>query len=122
VRLRLGVSPQGIVPTVTRLRESLAEQGLQAALMADYGSGTLRIVLPWPGDQAAQACAEWIDAMRAELKEERGYLLIEAAPPALKERTHVWGDMEGEAEIMALIKARLDPKGILAPGRFLAMP
>ncbi|MCZ6627178.1 MAG: FAD-binding oxidoreductase [SAR324 cluster bacterium] len=122
LRLRLGVTPQGIVPTVTRLRESLAELELEAAVMADYGSGTLRIVLPWPGDQAAQTCAAWIEAMRAALMEERGYLLIEAAPPALKARSHVWGDLEGEAEIMALIKSRLDPKGILAPGRFLALP
>ena len=44
---------------------------------------------------------------------------MQAAPPELKQAAGVWSGLEGEGDIMALLKARFDPNNILAPGRFL---
>ena len=128
VRLRIGVTPREVAELLDDLRTSLAELGVNAAMLADCGAGSVRAVLPWPGDEAAaeplaESLAEWIATLRRRLAPERGYALLQSAPAALKARVHVWGEMEGdmkgEGEIMALIKGRLDPKGILAPGRYL---
>jgi glycolate oxidase FAD binding subunit len=48
-----------------------------------------------------------------------GHARVERAPLAVKERLSVW-DAPGPAfRVMARIKERLDPRGILNPGRFV---
>ena len=48
-----------------------------------------------------------------------GHALVEWAPLAVKERVAVWDDPGPAARIMRGIKERLDPHGILNPGRFV---
>ena len=47
-----------------------------------------------------------------------GQLAIEA-PLAVKEKVSVWDPPDASVRIMERIKAELDPKGILNPGRFV---
>jgi glycolate oxidase FAD binding subunit len=48
-----------------------------------------------------------------------GYLVVEYAPAALKERIDVWGPRRGDFELMRQVKEQFDPRGTLSPGRFL---
>jgi len=57
--------------------------------------------------------------MRASLESERGYLALEGAPAAVMERIGPWGSLGGETAVLSVLRRQLDPKEVLAPGRFL---
>ncbi len=48
-----------------------------------------------------------------------GHALVEWAPLAVKERVAVWDAPGPAVRIMKGLKERLDPRGILNPGRFV---
>ena len=48
-----------------------------------------------------------------------GVVVLERAPAELKGELDVFGEMPGGFELMKRIKEKLDPKGILSPGRFV---
>lgn len=48
-----------------------------------------------------------------------GGVVLERAPVELKSELDVFGEIPGGFELMKRIKERLDPKGILSPGRFV---
>lgn len=48
-----------------------------------------------------------------------GTLVVEHCPTEIKGRTDVWGPTGDDFEVMRKMKSVWDPKGILAPGRFV---
>ena len=46
-----------------------------------------------------------------------GYVVVEAAPPALKRSLPVWGQAPSAVDLMRRLRAQYDPKGIMVPGR-----
>lgn len=48
-----------------------------------------------------------------------GSLVVEQAPPALKEHIDVWGSPRVDFELIRRIKEQFDPCGTLSPGRFV---
>ena len=44
---------------------------------------------------------------------------MESCPAASKQELDAWGEVPGGLEVMKRMKAELDPKGILNPGRFV---
>lgn len=122
LRLRIGAPPGALAALCNQLSMELAALGLPPALLADFSAGALQAVLPWPRREALEPLADWIGGLRGALRQQHGYVAIQSAPAELKQELGVWGDMEGEGKIMARIMARLDPKGVMAPGRFLQLP
>ena len=120
LRLRVGTAPHQLAALCDRMGQSLASLGTEAALLVDYGGATVNAALPWPEETALAGLAQWLGDLRNSLLTQRGYVVLVSAPAALKRAAGVWGDLGGEAKIMSLIKARLDPAGIMAPGRYLA--
>jgi hypothetical protein len=57
--------------------------------------------------------------IRASLTAERGYLVVESAPPSFKMQFDCWGDVGPQAEVMAGLKHAFDPRRVLNPGRFI---
>ncbi len=57
--------------------------------------------------------------IRAIARERAGSLVVERCPAHLKSPVDVWGDVGDAIGIMRRIKAKLDPAGILNPGRFV---
>jgi len=64
----------------------------------------------------AAALAEWREIARGA----GGHATLEWAPLALKAEVAVWDDPGPAGRVMRRIKAQLDPKNILNPGRFVA--
>ena len=50
---------------------------------------------------------------------ERHGVTLERVPVQMKESRDVWGPLPAGIEIMRRLKARFDPDGVLAPGRFV---
>lgn len=64
---------------------------------------------------------EWEHCQRilAEAAERGAHVVLEAVPPDWKNEVDVFGELPGGFSLMKAIKGKLDPKGILAPGRFV---
>ncbi len=91
------------------------------ALIANLGAGISNLLL-WPQEQkeaqAVLGLSGAIAALRQEAEDAGGHLLIESASPALKKSVSVWGRTGPSFPYMKAIKAVLDPRNILNPGRF----
>jgi glycolate oxidase FAD binding subunit len=123
--LRAGSAPASLGKWAETLRRQAGELGMTAALVADYGGGWLRC--GWtPGARQPSArqpdperLAGTLLGLRAGLEAERGYLALERAPAAAMERIGPWGSLGGETAVMGVLRRQMDPREILAPGRFL---
>ena len=91
-----------------------------AQMMALLGSGVLYVTIPVVSDTDYQSLADALMQLRQTVMLRQGNLIIEVAPPELKRHIDVWGSVEGTLNLMKQIKAKLDPTGLLNPGRFVS--
>lgn len=116
--VKFTVPPTEVVSVIERARAIARGHGLRAAFGAHAGVGVVRGVLALSGGAAMPAVAtlkEWRDLARAV----GGQAMVVQAPVAVKEQVAVWDDPGPAVRLMERIKARLDPAGILNPGRFV---
>jgi glycolate oxidase FAD binding subunit len=119
--MTLAVLPSQVVEIMEHCAGVARARGLQSAWAAHAGVGVVRGALasdPAPKDPATLAAvlAEWRELARAG----GGHANVEWAPLAVKSQIPVWDDPGAAARIMERIKAQLDPRNILNPGRFVA--
>jgi len=116
--MTLAVLPSQVVETMEQGAGVARARGLQSAWAAHAGVGVVRGALasdPAPKDPAALAAvlAEWRELAHAG----GGHANVEWAPLAVKSQIPMWDDPGAAARIMERIKAQLDPRGLLNPGR-----
>ena len=70
-----------------------------------------------PSDNAR--CLTLIESARAVAARYDASMVIDAAPPAVKQQLDVFGPPRSDIEIMRRLKADFDPQRTLAPGRFM---
>ncbi len=116
--MKWGVLPTQLAEVLEHGGAIAQRNGLRAALAAHAGVGIASAVLSGGGAKSNAVVAtltEW----RAMVLASGGHALLEWAPLAVKERVAVWDAPGPAARIMKGIKERLDPQGILNPGRFV---
>jgi glycolate oxidase FAD binding subunit len=86
--------------------------GTDASVMAQPGVGVVH-VRPLPG------MAEPVVKRLREAVGQGGSVVVERAPAAQKASLNVWGPPPAGFALMRGLKASLDPRGILNPGRFV---
>jgi glycolate dehydrogenase FAD-binding subunit len=96
-------------------------RGLQTAWAAHAGVGVVNAALvsdrePREPGPVAAVLSEWREMAHAG----GGHATLEWAPLAVKSQVPVWDDPGAAGRVMQRIKAQLDPKRILNPGRFVA--
>jgi glycolate oxidase FAD binding subunit len=62
---------------------------------------------------------ETITSLLARCREVEGNMIIESAPPEMKGRLKIWGEVGSDFLPMKRIKDQIDPSGIMSPGRFV---
>jgi glycolate dehydrogenase FAD-binding subunit len=82
-----------------------------------YPGPALGFVSGEPADAPAASAA--LLRLREGLEGLGGSLVLEAAPPSIRERVEVWGKPPAAIAVMRALKQRLDPGVRLAPGRFV---
>lgn len=97
-----------------------ADWACDARMMALLGSGVLYIHIPVASDTDYQSLANALMKLRQTAVSRQGNLIIETAPPELKQHIDVWGSIEGTLSLMKQIKAKFDPVDLLNPGRFVS--
>jgi glycolate oxidase FAD binding subunit len=69
--------------------------------------------------QKEQALSQMVKALREQVEDMGGSLVIEYSPVVFKQRVDVWGEVGGVFPIMERLKREFDPKDILSPGRYV---
>ncbi|MFN3477144.1 MAG: FAD-linked oxidase C-terminal domain-containing protein, partial [Candidatus Methylomirabilales bacterium] len=111
------------VAEAVRLGEEVAgKHGLGLGVTSSAGSGIIRYYLP--GDTASPerfqpGVAEAVNRLRSFAQEAEGSLVVLKAPPEVKNRVEVWGEVGKSLALMEGLKEQFDPKRILNPGRFV---
>ncbi|HYB43740.1 MAG TPA: FAD-binding oxidoreductase [Candidatus Methylomirabilis sp.] len=116
--MRWGVLPTQLAELMEQGATIAQKNGLRAALTAHAGVGIATAALFGDGagaDAVVATLAEW----RTVVNGAGGHAAVERAPLAVKERVSVWDEPGAAVRIMKAIKERLDPGGILNPGRFV---
>ena len=89
-------------------------------VMALLGSGMLYFSISVTSDTDFQVLADTLTRLRQAAMEMRGNLIVETAPPELKQHIDVWGPVGDTLGLMKQVKARFDVGGLLNPGRFVS--
>ena len=85
--------------------------------IADPGFGLLRLM--WWDGAGVSDMVETIGHVREAARDLGGTAVLERAPLAVKRQIDVWGGAPEGIEIMRRLKEKLDPAGILNPGRYV---
>jgi glycolate oxidase FAD binding subunit len=95
--------------------------GLRLVAAAHAGNGIATLVLAGGEGEppGVAATVKALGALRDQARALSGELVVEWAPLAVKEEVSVWDAASPAVRIMQRIKAQLDPKGIMNPGRFV---
>ena len=87
-----------------------------AEMLALLGSGVLYLKM-----EQVERLAETLATLRERVVAAHGSLIIESAPPELKQQLDVWGPVAPRARnLMQQLKARFDERNLLNPGRFVS--
>jgi glycolate oxidase FAD binding subunit len=116
--MRFSVLPTLVAETMEQGAEAARRRGLGSAWAAHAGVGTVTGAL-MAGRNAADVTAVLTD-WRAMAVAGGGHAMLAWAPLAVKSQVPVWGDAGPAGRIMQRIKAKLDPRNVLNPGRFVA--
>jgi glycolate oxidase FAD binding subunit len=85
-------------------------------LRGSAGTGVLYAGLPGGTDPGSVVGV--VSDLRAATRAGAGHCVVLTAPPAIRSRIDVWGHVDG-LDLMRRVKEQFDPRGILAPGRFV---
>jgi glycolate oxidase FAD binding subunit len=120
VVIRVGTMRTRVGAVLNKLTEASSCLDSPIELSARIGNGLVyaRFQLHGEAEQSAKL-SRILTEMRQGLTAERGYLVVESAPPAFKTQIDCWGDVGPQAEVMAGLKHAFDPQRVLNPGRFI---
>ena len=121
VSLKLNFQLSGWKDTLDYADKLLASTGIAGALQCHAGCGIclIHMTVAENGGSGSEKMVSAVGELLNRMVEAGGNLVVQAAPPTLKPRLPVWGAPRGDFPIMARIKNRLDPEGIMSPGRFV---
>lgn len=118
---RVVVLPADVGAYAAEAAQVARAAGLTLLTAAHAGTGVLRCLLA-PSEGASPGVGVAVKVLRQlrELAHARGgFLLVEWAPLPVKEEVPVWDDPGPAGRVMARIRARLDPRNVMNPGRFV---
>jgi len=100
---------------------ALQEAGMDCPLTCRAGNGMLFAALPMGDDLGVKSAAVvgLIERLTVLSVKNGGNLIVERAPKMIKEKVNVWGQTRSDVVVVRRLKAKLDPSGILNPGRYV---
>jgi glycolate oxidase FAD binding subunit len=93
--------------------------GIGSAFIGHAGNGILTSYLMETGAAKTGPLVELIGKFAAEAAKHDGNLVVESCPSELKAKIDVWGQPRTDVVVMRRLKEKMDPFGVLNPGRFV---
>jgi glycolate oxidase FAD binding subunit len=118
---RAALLPVQVAPFLANAATAVRAGGLRLVAAAHAGVGVVTLCLV-PGEADGRGTSGTVKALaglREAARAAGGELVVEWAPLAVKEEVAVWDAPGPAVRLMERIKAQLDPKGIMNPGRFV---
>ena len=106
-------------PVVEFAADTLSEDNLDYTLLAHAGSGVCLINFLINGNSAADNAVKAVKKLLARCCENGGNLVVQRAPVELKADLSVWGEAGSSVLLMKRLKEKLDPLGVMSPGRYI---
>lgn len=106
---------------VSDAEKVLMERNVDHSLLVHGGTGACVVILSADpeGSEVEKRVVPLIFDLLTRCRREGGNLMVLNAPPALKSRMPVWGEVGDDLQVMKRIKTQVDPSGIFSPGRFV---
>ena len=119
--VKVALLPTQVGGYLAEIGSAIGAAGLRLVSGAHAGVGILRLLLAAPGGVTPEASrtVKVLALLRDAARAVGGELVVEWAPLAVKEEISVWDTPSPAVRLMQRIKAQLDPKGIMNPGRFV---
>lgn len=115
---RVARRPADLAETLATARELAREAGASDVLLAAHASdGIVRLLLA--GTVPADRFAGAVNAARDAVAGPGGTVIVAQAPAPLLEAVDPFGPVGPTLNLMRGLKARFDPAGVLAPGRYV---
>ena len=111
--VKLSTVPAELFPTLVRVRDRAATDGLEMAVAGRAGLGVVDVRLNGPLDAQARLVGD----LRERLPIGRGSAVIRRGGPGLRRNVDAWGPIGDGMRVMTAIKRRFDPDGLLNTGR-----
>ena len=111
--VKLSTVPAELFPTLVRVRDRAATDGLEMAVAGRAGLGVVDVRLNGPLDAQARLVGD----LRERLPIGRGSAVIRRGDPGLRRNVDAWGPIGDGMRVMTAIKRRFDPDGLLNTGR-----
>ena len=114
VLVKTAVPLTGILSLLTAVLAAEDATDVPLQVSGSAGVGVLHVSAPSDADPDALAAV----VLRLRSACVGGSAVVIHAPPALRERVDAWGPVSG-LDLMRRVKDRFDPRGAMAPGRFV---
>ncbi|MDQ2937794.1 MAG: FAD-binding oxidoreductase [Acidobacteriota bacterium] len=120
---RVGLRPADVGPFLEKLDKARLNNNVGPMWQAGVGDGRIRLIDRLPENETTSGDIEKlfidrVEMLRANAQSLGSALIIENAPPKVKNRVGSWGTSAPAEGLMKRIKQQLDPCDILSPGRF----
>jgi glycolate oxidase FAD binding subunit len=120
LRVKASVLPSHLNTLIEELETEATDNHFEMRWLARAGNGIVYSKLKAPTLVSMTAKLPlWVEKLRASSEKLGGNLVIEEIDPSLKASTDVWGNPGRSLRLMKSIKAKLDPLGVFAGGRFV---
>ncbi|MBO8170448.1 MAG: FAD-binding oxidoreductase [Bacillaceae bacterium] len=119
VAVKIGVWLTDVATTLDDGLRLADQYQLEVAGHGSGGTGLVYFYISGVTEERVEAAVKWLEKMRRTVREKSGYAVVEHAPLSFRKKVDVWGDTGPSFRLMKGIKAKIDPQGILSPGRFL---
>jgi FAD/FMN-containing dehydrogenase len=122
VVVRLGTPPSRVHAVMESVAQMLNPAASEVMIIGDCGVGLVRLCLEYAGPVAGALAEPLLGALRelpGLVVADGGYAVVENAPPEVKGQINVWGPPPSSVALLAALKRRFDPEGILSSGRFI---
>jgi glycolate oxidase FAD binding subunit len=116
IRVRLGCAPSRTGAWCVQAGSGLEARGLVGEACADYPAGRITFRVSASANRL-EFVVDWLRSLRRDLAAEGGFAAIESGSEELRERAGAWGDLGAAGRLMARLRAELDPRETLSPGR-----
>ncbi len=101
--------------------DAFSQIPLPYALQAHAGNGIClgHLLLDGKDDKIMEKAVDTVNRLSNHYNKKDGSLVVQRAPSQWKENLNIWGDPGSAFPIMKRLKEKIDPLGIMNPGRFV---